>query len=238
MNVYHTPQYQAYRRKCAVVFSEEYRSTLPGKTEELPGGYSVCSDYYMGHLQYQIRAARHQLLDNRGQVVYTWDNLDFDGEFCTLIVHANGKRYLIFREDLYGYSVLEVETGRTLHYIPEKSWPLKEKMGEETFIWTGAAYDPGTSLLAVSGCYWASTNDTLFLDFSRPMEEQDCAWWLEMHEVVDPEYDLWDDIDLERFGEDGLLYFRAFSAVDGSRADFTFPEEHILELVKRKNLEG
>ena len=32
MNVYHTPQYQAYRQECAFVFSEEHRSSLPGKT--------------------------------------------------------------------------------------------------------------------------------------------------------------------------------------------------------------
>ena len=235
MNVYHTPQYQAYRQECAFVFSEEYRSSLPGKREALFGGYSVHTDDYTGHLQYQICAARHQLLDSGGQVVYTWDNLDFDGEFCTLVGHANGNHYLVFREDLYGYSVLEVETGETMHYIPEKSWPLDGGMGKETFIWTNAAYNPETSLLAISGCYWAGTNDTLFLDFSRPLEEQDCDQWLEMHDVVDPGYDLYDDIDLERFGEDGLLYFRAFSAEDGKRRDFTFPTDRILELVREKH---
>lgn len=235
MNVCHTPQYQDYRRRCAFVFSEEYRSSLPGKTWELPEGYSVCTDYYAGHLEYQIRAARHRLLDREGQVVYTWDNLDYDGEFCALISHANGKRYLIFREYLYGYSVLELETGETLHYLPGKSWPLDGRQGEETFIWTGAAYDPGTGLLAVSGCYWAGTNDTLFLDFSHPLEEQDCDQWLEMHDAVDPGYDLYDDIDLERFGEDGLLYFRAFSAEDGKRRNFTFPTDRLLALVREKH---
>ena len=124
MNVYHTPQYQAYWQKCAFLYSEKYRSSLPGKTWELPEGYSVQTDYYEGYLEHQIRAARHQLLDSTGQVVYTWDNLDFDGEFCALISHANGRRYLILRENLYGYSVLEIETGQALHYIPEKSLPL------------------------------------------------------------------------------------------------------------------
>ncbi len=236
MNVYHTPQYQDYRRRCAFVFSEGYCSTLPGKREALSGGYSVRTDYYMGHLQYQIRAARHRLLDSGGQVVYTWDNLDCDGEFYRLFPHANGKHYLVFREDLYGYSVLEIETGETLRYIPEKSWPLDGRQGEETFLWTGAVYDPGTNLLAVSGCYWASTNDTLFLDFSRPLEEQGCERWLEMHKVVDPEYDLYDDIDLERFGEDGQLWFRAFSAVDGKRADFVLPAERILRMARENTV--
>ena len=119
MNVYHTPQYQAYRQECAFVFSEEHRSSLPGKTELLSEGYSVRTDYYTGQGRYQLHAARHRLLDSGGQVVYTWDNINDDGEFYQLIPHANGNHYLIFREDLYGYSVLEVETGETLHYIPE-----------------------------------------------------------------------------------------------------------------------
>ena len=127
MNVYHTPQYQAYRQECAFVFSEEHRSSLPGKTELLSEGYSVRTDYYTGQGRYQLHAARHQLLDSGGQVVYTWDNLDFDGEFCKLISHANGRRYLVFREDLYGYSVLEVETGEDCHYIPAESYPERQE---------------------------------------------------------------------------------------------------------------
>ena len=149
MNVYHTPQYQDYRQRCGFVFSEAHRSSLPGKTQSLAEGYSVRTDYYTGQLDYQICAARHSLLDGAGRAVHTWDNLDFDGEFCSLISHANGNHYLVFREDLYGYSVLEVETGRTMHYIPEKSWPLDGGIGQETFIWTNAAYDSSTSLLAV-----------------------------------------------------------------------------------------
>lgn len=234
VNVYHTPQYQAFRRECAFVFSEEHRAQLPGEVTQLPGGWSVRTDYYTGQLTYQIRAARHVLLDGRGQTVYTWDSLDYDGEFSALISHASGRHYLVFREDLYGYSVLEVETGRTAHYIPERSWPLDGRQAGETFIWTGVQYDPRSGLLAVSGCYWACPNGTLLLDFSDPLEEQDCDCWLDVHEAVDPDYDRYDVIDLERFGEDGLLYFRTSSAVDGSWGAFTLPADRALALAREK----
>ena len=237
MNVYHTPQYQAYRQECAFVFSEEHRSSLPGKTELLSEGYSVRTDYYTGQGRYQLHAARHQLLDSGGQVVYTWDNFNDDGEFYRLFPHANGNHYLVFREDLYGYSVLEVETGRTMHYIPEKSWPLDGRQGEETFIWTNVAYDAATNLLAVSGCYWACPNGTLLLDFADPLAEQDWKVWLDVQNVVDPDYDLYDDINLERFGKNGLLHFKTFSAEDGSPGGFTLPADRILELVQEKKLE-
>lgn len=235
MNVYHTAQYQDCRQRCSFVFSEKYRSGLPGKTQELSEGYSVRTDYYAGHLQYQIRAARHQLLDSKGQVVYTWDNIDYDGEFYALIAHANGKHYLIFREDLYGYSVLEIETGRTMHYIPEKSWPLDGRRGEETFIWTNVAYDEATNLLAVWGCYWACPNSMVFLDFSDPLTEQDCDCWVEMHEIMDPDYDLFDNIDMMNWNVRGWTCFECTSATeDAGWTEELVPQEKILDAVRKK----
>jgi hypothetical protein len=233
MNVYHTPQYQKFCQEHAFLFSEDCLCQRPGKEPELPQGWTVRTSRYQGGV---CRAARHQLLDSGGQVVYTWDNFNDDGEFYRLFPHANGNHYLVFREDLYGYSVLEVETGRTMHYIPEKSWPLDGRQGKETFIWTNVAYDAATSLLAVWGCYWACPNGTLLLDFSDPLEEQDWKRWLDVQDVVDPDLDIYDDIDLERFGEDGLIYFRTSSAEDGARGELTLPTEQVLDLVRAKKL--
>lgn len=237
MNVYHTPQYQAYRQECALVFDEACRSSRPSRTKALSEGWSVHTDYYVGQKKYQIRAARHNLLDSGGQVVYTWDNLDCDGEFCRQITHANGKHYLIFREDLYGYSVLEIESGRTLHYVPEKSWPLNERRAQETFIWTGAAYDQKTNLLAVWGCYWACPNSMVFLDFSDPLAEQDCDCWVEIHEVMDPDYELFDEIELVRWNVRGWTGFQCASAVeDAGWTEELVPQEKILDAVREKKL--
>ena len=237
MNVYHTPQYQAYRQECAFVFSEEHRSSLPGKTELLSEGYSVRTDYYTGQGRYQLHAARHRLLDSGGQVVYTWDNINDDGEFYRLFPHANGNHYLVFREDLYGYSVLEVETGRTMHYIPEKSWPLDGRQGEETFIWTNVAYDAATNLLAVSGCYWACPNGTLLLDFADPLAEQDWKVWLDVQNVVDPDYDLYDDIEMENWNVRGWTRFRCTSATGNiGWQELLVPREKIVDAVREKKL--
>ena len=235
MNVYHTPQYQDYRQRCGFVFSEAHRSSLPGETQSLAEGYSVRTDYYTGQLDYQICAARHSLLDGAGRAVHTWDNLDFDGEFCSLISHANGNHYLIFREDLYGYSVLEVETGETLHYIPEKSWPLDGRMGKETFIWTNADYDPKTNLLAVWGCYWACPGSMVVLDFSHPLEEQDSGRWVEMHELIDPEYDLFDDIRMVNWNVRGWTCFECISATENTGwTEELVWQEKILDAVRKK----
>lgn len=234
MNVYHTPQYQSFRREHAFLFSEDCLCQRPGKEPELPQGWTVRTSRYQGGV---CRAARHQLLDSGGQVVYTWDNINDDGEFYRLLPHANGNHYLVFREDLYGYSVLEVETGRTMHYIPEKSWPLDGRQGEETFIWTNVAYDAATNLLAVWGCYWACPNSMVFLDFSDPLSEQDCGCWVEMHEIMDPDYDLFDDIDMINWNVQGWTCFECTSATeDTGRTEELVPQEKILDAVRRKKL--
>ena len=237
MNVYHTPQYQKFRQEQAFLFSEDCLCQRPGKENELPQGWTVRTSRY----QYQgglYRAARHQLLDSGGQVVYTWDNINDDGEFYQLLPHANGNHYLVFREDLYGYSVLEVETGRTMHYIPEKSWPLDGRQGEETFIWTNVAYDAATNLLAVWGCYWACPNSMVFLDFSDPLSEQDCGCWVEMHEIMDPDYDLFDDIEMTNWNIRGWTCFECTSATDAGWTEELVPQEKILDAVRNKRKGG
>ena len=238
MNVYHTPQYQKFRQEQAFLFSEDCLCQRPGKENELPQGWTVRTSRY----QYQggaCRAARHQLLDIGGRVVYTWDNINDDGEFYQLIPHANENHYLVFREDLYGYSVLEMETGRTMHYIPEKSWPLDGRQGEETFIWTNVAYDAATNLLAVWGCYWACPNSMVFLDFSDPLSEQDCGCWVEMHEIMDPDYDLFDDIEMTNWNIRGWTCFECTSATeDAGWMEELVPQEKILDAVRNKRKGG
>ena len=236
MNVYHTPQYQSFRQEQAFLFSEACLCQRPGKEPELPQGWTVRTSRYQGGV---CRAARHQLLDSGGQVVYTWDNINDDGEFYRLFPHANGNHYLVFREDLYGYSVLEVETGRTMHYIPEKSWPLDGRQGKETFIWTNAAYDAATNLLAVWGCYWACPNSMVFLDFSDPLSEQDCGCWVEMHEIMDPDYDLFDDIEMTNWNVRGWTCFQCTSATeDAGQMEELVPQEKILDAVRNKRKGG
>ena len=134
-----------------------------------------------------------ELLDNEGKVRYVWRNLDTDGEFCSLFRHRNGKYYLIFRTELYGYSVLEVESGQEMHYVPACVHPEEGQKAEEVFIWTGADYDPGADLLAVTGCIWACPYSTIVLDFSCPLQPQPPEHWLDLRHIVDPDNTRFDD---------------------------------------------
>lgn len=102
------------------MFAPENRS--PQQDEQFPltdgYGYSIRSKAYRYDGDLHLCGSESELLDNEGKVRYAWRNLDTDGEFCFLFRHRNGKHYLIFRTELYGYSVLEVEIGQEMHYVP------------------------------------------------------------------------------------------------------------------------
>lgn len=155
-----------------------------------------------------------KLLDKEGKVQYAWRNLDTDGEFCSLFRHRNGKHDLVFRTELYGYSVLEVESGQEMHYLPACVHPKEEKKTEEVFIWTGADYNPGTDLLAVTGCIWTCPCSTIVLDFSHPLQPQPPERWLDLRHIVDPDDTRFDDIEFVRW-EDSALILRGSDVEDG-----------------------
>lgn len=207
MNIAYTERYAAYRAEEESVFSHP-----SGRREEwlvpLEDGYAVRARYFWEEKAgYCLHASESVLLDGEGRTVYTWRNLNDDAEFAALVRHRDGRRYLVFRRELYGYSVLEIETGEDFHFVPSQSLPAEGEKFEETFIWTGVHYDPVSSLLAASGCYWACPNETVLLDFSQPLAERP---WIELHELLDPAYDLYDDIDFDRWDGEGGVHLRVF----------------------------
>ena len=157
---------------------------------------------------------------------YAWLNLDTDGEFCSLFRHRNGNHYLIFRTELYGYSVLDVESGQEMHYVPACVHPEEGQKAEEVFIWTGADYDPGTDLLAVTGCIWACSYSTIVLDFSRPLQPQPPERWLDLRRIVDPDGTRFDDIEFVRW-ESGALLLRGCDTENGRWREVRVPAEQL-----------
>lgn len=107
-----------------------------------------------------------------GSEVYAANCVNDDCDFFKLIQHSNGKNYLVFRRDLYGYSLLEIETLKDFHYYPVCSlgFIANEETFEETFIWTDVLYNPLNNLMVVFGCYWACPWDLALVDFSEPFE--------------------------------------------------------------------
>lgn len=205
MNMAYTEAYLAWQKKCQIVFCQACASSdLETKVKTLSDDWQIRSRYYEGQVENcAIRGSENELLNASGCTQYQWRNLDNDGEFQQMIHHANGEKYLIFRQDLYGYSVLNLETLEDFHYFPEEAFPQEKEKFSETFIWTDVFYSSKNNLLAVIGCFWACPSSVILLDFTDPMVAQEK--WLDLHLVVDSTYDLYDDLTFLAWNNDGSL---------------------------------
>ena len=112
-NIYHTEKYQEYRQQyIKKVFQSQYRK----ETEMLPleAGFILESTEYSAYekgSEYPRHTAYEQALVSPDKtVVNKWqlcDDHDFTS-FTQVFTHSDGRLYLIYKEDLYGYSVLRL----------------------------------------------------------------------------------------------------------------------------------
>jgi hypothetical protein len=208
-NVAYTDEYKRYREEYSPVFTrgEIYETELPDgrhitRITEYTDNENIVRPY-------RTVASRLEILNRTGLKVAEFDSI-YHKEFYSFIEHKNGRNYLVFSIDLYGYSVIDLSDYRHIHYVPESSF----SKGQETFIWTNVLYNRRNNLIAVDGCFWAGPWQTDFFDFSRPMElpfEKLCST-NDMEDQFDVGYDVipieWNDdgtITLENETEQGIV---------------------------------
>ena len=220
-NAVNSAQYQARIKQTEALFEEQNFTQC--QTINLGSGYEIVKDAYdlgaasFGGGEYalfgapQIKSLRRIDDGNGGCVAHlksraikTWRCIDDRAEFFSLIRHANGKFYLIFRQDLYDYSVLELDRGRIMRFVPD-AWTL----GKESFIWGGVHYLRGWGALAVSGCYWATPNGVHLVSFAEPMSEE--QRYIDVLDYMQGGYDTYEQADFASFegNELSLKCFRA-----------------------------
>lgn len=185
-NAAYTAPYRQRWAQCQPLFVPANQD----KTEahRLTAGYTVQVTSYAGKVAaLNLTGSECRLLNGDGHEIANWRSIDDDGAFYKIITHSNGNNYLLFRQDLYGYSVLDIAAGTILQFFPERS--LKDA---ETFIWTDVDYNPASNVLAVSGCYWACPNSTHLFTFAQPMHENQLQ--VDMVECFEGGYDTYDDV--------------------------------------------
>jgi hypothetical protein len=84
--------------------------------------------------------------------------------FCFVEKHPAGHDYLICGENYQGQTILELDTGKRIDYLPEGA---KKGVG---FCWTDISASIEKDVLAVEGCFWACPYAVRFIDFSEPMQ--------------------------------------------------------------------
>lgn len=215
-NAAYTKEYHKYRQQqekvyCAENLCDEESTALSAHLSAVKRCFRVETAGYLLH------ASECELTDETKSVVYTWRNINDDGEFYKIIEHSDGNQYLIFRIDLYGYSVLNLSTLQDFHYIPSGSFPEGE-----TFIWTDVFYNRKNNMLAVSGCYWACPYEIMLLDFSRPMTEPEEL--ISVQKCLAHSAASYDDIDFAAWrGTDLILH--AFNTEDSHMETIVLSED-------------
>lgn len=208
MNIANTERYLNWRQQKEAIFRPEYLKDSPDTILErqLNDHWKLQSRlYHDPSAAYPVDQAEHCLLDAQNTVRYTWRTLDTSAEFFEIIRHANGRDYMIFHRELYGYSVLDLSFMTIMHFIPGPA-PYGEADFEESFIWTAPYYSSASNLLAVFGCFWACPYSVMLLDFTDPMQPQEN--WFDAQDLIDPECEKYDDIDFDAWSENGDLILR------------------------------
>ncbi len=184
MNYYGTPQHtnrlKDYENR---IFSKPLPET-PTSEYQINEEYSVQTYHLIDEStikpMYAPDSGNINRLFRNGELVFEWKYLLDHERSARIIHHANGMDYLLFFEYLFGYSVLDLSSMKSVHYIPQESGDYDQEDFEETVIWVNPHYDPGSNLLAVEGCVWAAPYTVLVLDFSDPMKIVEAKEWLDL----------------------------------------------------------
>lgn len=200
-NAVNSAQYQARIRQAETLF--EGRNFTRRQTINLSGGYEIIKDAYrLGAANFG--GGEYTLFDASKMQIISWRCIDDRVEFFSLIRHADGKFYLVFRQDLYGYSVLDLASAQIMRFVPD-AW----LDGKESFIWDAVHYLRGWDALAASGCYWAAPNGVHLVSFAEPMSEE--QRYVDVLDCIRGGYDIYEQADFAGFegNELSLKCFRA-----------------------------
>lgn len=145
-NVAYTSEYKEYRNKLKFVFNDKYLHNIETRmlTQDLSLEIHSYQDLSQSNYPYIVHCTTAYVINKKEEIVYSTQNINDDAAFFDFVEHKNGKKYLIFRIDLYGYSILDLSTMEDYHYIPEESFN-----GGETFIWAATHYNKATNLLLI-----------------------------------------------------------------------------------------
>lgn len=196
MNYYDSEEYNQLIKELDKLVSSKCNLIKETNKKVLYDNYSI--KYYYYEDKDSGKAGEICRLYKEDNFIYEWKNIYGKSRFATIINHYDGNKYLVFDEDLYGYSVLNLKTLECIHYIPSESH-LDNK---ETFIWCDVNYNIDNNLLVVSGCYWASPYSLIIIDFTNPMEIVQTKDWLHLPSKY---YELGSDIDFKYWDNNKLV---------------------------------
>ena len=186
-NAAYTSEYEKQCNESLTLFVNE---NFTAKREVYIFDYTIYINDYCGKVgEYDLHGSECRMTNDAGKEIAKWHSFDNRSDFYRPIKHSNGNLYLVFRQDLYGYSVLDISSHNILRYFPEKNMELYG----ETFIWTEIEYNSENDILAVSGCFWACPYSVHLFTFKDPMDDN--QRFIDLYECIKSASVLYQDID-------------------------------------------
>jgi hypothetical protein len=227
-NVAYSKEYLELKKSMEFIFETEPKQ---GKS------FTLGDDYFVDNFTYSLTKTREHdidvhygarrlvIKDKNNEIVLETKSTD-DHLLIELIKHKNGKNYIVFNTDLYGYSIFDINEGKIKHFIPEEI--LK---GKEAFIWSDAKYCKINNILMVNGCYWACPWGVAFYDFSDPMNIP-LPYYCESYDV--DYFPFKGDIEGIGFTEEGNCIIKVFNEKK-EEEEINFD---IIEYISKKRKDG
>lgn len=124
--------------------------------------------------------------------------------------HPSGHDYLVSGEDYEGQTIIELDTGRRIDFIPESA---ESGWG---FCWAKHYPSPDGRFIFVDGCYWGAPYELVLYEFSDPMA------------LPYKEVNRWPVREVAGFQDDGAFTWKydvEIRTSDGKRVDKMSEEE-------------
>lgn len=226
-NIAYSSEYIDYRNEIInTVFNEKNK-----KGEEIIEEDSLMLkvDYYFFEKNKKYYCAYTKVYNKEKILLHNYFNLYDQHFFCKLIKHSNEHNYLVYKEDLYGYSVFEIDTNKIFNYYPKATFTDHE----ETFIGTNIHHNIDNNIIAVEGCYWACPYDTFLLKIKSPLEI--FTEYINIHQILDKEYDKYDDINFMEWENNNikLKCYNTISKPPQNEIVIIKEEEYLNKMIKR-----
>jgi len=186
-------------------------------------------DDYSGYPYVYHISGSESIVFEKGAEIFSFKTVHFGRNVQAPITHQDGKKYLIFKKDMYGHSVLDLASKEVFDYFPAESFHEGE-----TFIWCSIHYNPLNNIMAVEGCYWAAPYSIVLVDFSHPMKE--CVQ-VDTKDFINPGYAKYGHIDfVEWRGKDLVLQAETNTESEQKELLIISEAEYMEWLAKEKTL--
>lgn len=153
--------YRKERERLTDLFSKAKRSEKAPESFTSPSGKYTLKIFYYENGQFSrgmIRNARTEELI--ADVIRNFRHFPFS--WCE--AHPSGHDYLICGEDYQGQTIIELDTGERVDFIPDEA---EQGVG---FCWVKHDLAPDGKHLFIDGCVWACPYEMILYDFSKPLE--------------------------------------------------------------------